>query len=113
MAFAMIGEVMDTIHGGMSKSFFRRCLEWQTNAVRITNKEVGFVHGRIEHEFHGPKNRRYYRERWQILVDYKYDPDTDLVYDSQGLIQLVGKPALEQAIKMYNRSRHEDSIEEC
>jgi hypothetical protein len=112
MAFAMIGEVYNTIHRGMLPSFFRRCYEWQSRALRVTNKEVGFVPGRIEHYFHGPKNRRYYRERWQIMVDAKFDPDHNLIYDAAGVVQLVGNPRLEQDVLMYNRSRHEDSIEE-
>lgn len=112
MAFAMIGEVKNTIHKGMSPAFFRKCLEWQKRAVHVTHKEVGFVQGRIEHMFHGPKARRYYRERWQIVIAHAFDPDFDLTYDEAGVLQLIGKPAFEQAIRMYNRSRFEDSIEE-
>ncbi len=112
MAFACIGEVQDTVHGGMTAAFKRRCAEWQTRAMRVTKGEVGFAPGRIEHNFHGPKKRRFYRERWGVLIDHAYDPDTDLVHDNQGLIQLAGKPALEQDIRLYNRSRFEDSIEE-
>lgn len=111
MAFAMVGEVKNTIHKGMSKGFFERCFEWQDSAMEITKKEVGFCKGTITHSFHGPKNRRYYRERWQILIDHKYDPKKDIMYDSAGVIRLKGKPDLEQAIRLYNRSRHEDSIE--
>lgn len=112
MAWAMIGEVESTIHAKMAPSFFRRLKEWQARAVRVTHKEVGFTVGRIEHHFHGPKGRRYYRERWQILVDHSFDPDTDLMRDAQGLLHVVGKPGLESAIRKYNRSRHEDSIED-
>jgi hypothetical protein len=112
MGFAMIGRVKDTIHNGMTPSFFELCYEWQQRALQITNGEVGFSVGRIEHWFHGPKNRRYYRERWQILVENKYDPKVDLRRDDQGIIYLVGKPKLEHAIIKYNRSRLEDSIEE-
>lgn len=112
MAFAMIGEVEKTVHGSMSAAFKRRCNEWQARVRRVTHDEVGFVHGRIEHMFHGPKKRRYYRERWQILIDHCYNPDTDLMYDAQGLPIIVGKPALEHAIRQYNRSRMEDSIEQ-
>lgn len=111
MAWAMIGKVDSTIHKGMSPSFFRRCREWQARAIRQTHGEVGFVNGRIEHHFHGSKKNRYYRERWQVLVDHGYDPDKDLVHDELGLIQIVGKPGLERAIREYNRSRHEDSID--
>lgn len=112
MAFAMIGRVKDTIHRGMSPNFFELCYEFQQRAMQITNGEVGFSVGRIEHMFHGPKNRRYYRERWQILIDNKFDPKVDLRRDGQGIQYLVGKPKLEHAIIKYNRSRLEDSIEE-
>jgi hypothetical protein len=111
MAWAMIGDVAATIHGGLPASFFRLCREWQSRAMRITQGQVGFTPGRIEHSFHGSKAKRYYRERWQILIDNHFDPDRDLMYDAQGVLQLVGNPALEQAIRLYNRSRAEDSTE--
>jgi hypothetical protein len=113
MAWAMIGEAEATVHRAMSAAYLRRCKEWQARAVRVTGGEVGFVPGRIEHHFHGPKARRYYRERWQILVDAGFNPDTDLMHDAQGVIQIVGKPKLEAAIRKYNRARCEDSIEEA
>lgn len=112
MAFGMIGEIRDTIHKKMDASFFRRCYEWQDRAVAITKGQVGFVHGFMKHGFHGPKKRRQYRERWQILWEHGYSPDRDLVYDAQGVLHLVGKPDLEQDIRLYNRFRSEDSIDE-
>lgn len=112
MAWACLGEVESTIHKGMGAGYVRRCKEWQARAVRQSQHEVGFTVGRIEHHFHGPKARRYYRERWQILVEAGFNPDTDLSYDAQGVIHIVGKPRLEQAIRKYNRARYEDSIEE-
>jgi hypothetical protein len=112
MAWAMIGDTDGTIHRKMSPSFFAKVRDWQERAMRVTQGQIGFTPGRIEHAFHGPKKRRYYRERWQILVDHGFDPVRDLMYDEQGLVQLVGKPALEQALRVYNRSRFEDSIEE-
>lgn len=113
MGFAMIGEVDKTIHRGMTPAFFELCREWQDRAMQVTHGEVGFAVGRIEHAFHGPKNRRYYRERWQILVDNAFDPKRDLRHDQNGIVVLVGKPKLEHAIIKYNRARLEDSIEEC
>lgn len=111
-AFACIGETKDTIHRMMHPSFFRKCYEWQDKAMMITHGEVGFSTGRIEHKWHGMKSRRYYRERWQILVDHKYDPDKMLMNDPQGLTILIGNNKLEQAIRLYNRSRMEDGIDE-
>jgi hypothetical protein len=112
MAFAMIGETKDTIHGMMHPSFFRKCYEWQDKALSVTNGEVGFTTGRIEHQWHGRKNRRYYRERWQILVDHKYDPDKQLTHDEQGIAIISGNHKLEHAIYQYNNSRMEDGIDE-
>jgi hypothetical protein len=112
MAWAAIGDAARSVHKGMSDGFKRACLAWQTRATKLTHREVGFVPGRIEHHFHGPKKRRYYRERWQILVANGYDPETDLMRDAQGVVHIVGKPALEKSIRQYNRARLEDSIEE-
>ncbi len=112
MAWAMAGDVKKSVHEGMTPAFKRLCREWQDRATRLTHREVGFSVGRVEHHFHGPKKRRYYRERWQILVDHAFDPEKDLMRDAQGVVHLVGKPALESAIRKYNRARHEDSIED-
>jgi hypothetical protein len=111
MAWASLGSVVESsVHAGMSDDFKQRCTEWQNRVVPMTHKQVGYSAGRLEHSFHGPKKRRYYRERWQILVDNKFQPSKDLRYDDQGVLQLVGKPNLEAAIRAYNRSRAEDDI---
>jgi hypothetical protein len=112
MAFAMIGETKDTIHKMMHPSFFRKCYEWEARAMQVTKGEVGFTPGFIQHRWHGRKNRRYYRERWQILVDHSYDPDKMLTHNEQGIATLVGNHKLEHAIYQYNVSRMEDGIDE-
>ena len=113
MAWAMIGDVDSTIHGKMSPSFFRKCREWQALACHVTHgDDLGYVKGRIEHHFHGPKAARQYRERWQILIDNDYDPDKDIAKDAQGLTVLTNKPKLLGDIRDYFRARNEDSIED-
>lgn len=112
MAFAMVGKTLSTINKMIYPSFSRKCVEWQNKAVTVTNNQVSFIPGFIKHKFHGPKNRRYYRERWKILVDNQYDPDTQLIHDGQGIAVLTGNHQLEAAIYDYNLSRFEDSIEE-
>lgn len=110
MAFGTIGNVVNTIHKGMHANFFKRCVEWQFRAIRFSGMEVGYVPGFIKHKFHGKKVNRKYRERWQILIHFKFDPDADLDYDTQGLYRLVGKPGLEKAIRHYMLERNEDEI---
>lgn len=112
MCFGMINDVQSTIHGKMSKPFGDSCVAWQTKAYQITQGQVGFTTGRIEHFYHGKKKNRKYRERWDILTKHKFDPFIDLRYDHQGLIQLVGKPQLEHDIHLYNLVRQEDALED-
>lgn len=112
MAWALIGRVNESIHGGMGDGFRRKCYEWQNHAMKVTNAHVGFVPGTLQHHFHGPKAKRFYRERWQILIDSKFDPDKDLHRDQQGLLYVVNKPRLVNDISAYMRSRNEDSIDE-
>jgi hypothetical protein len=112
MGWGMIGEIAGTANSKISKEYKTRCIDWQTDAVQITKNEIGFTPGNIKHSFHGPKKKRYYQSRWQILIKHHFNPDKDLRYDNRGVMQLVGKPALEQDIKLYNRSRMEDSIDE-
>lgn len=110
MAFGSIGEVNKTIKKGMHENFFKLCREWQYKAFRHTNGMLGYVPGFIKHKHHGPKNRRYYRERWDILIKNHFDPVGDLVHDTQGLIKLIGKPHLLNECRKYMLSRHEDDI---
>ena len=111
MAWAMIGDVKSSVHGGMSQSFKDRANRWQADACRVTyGDSIGYVMGRIEHHFHGPKAKRKYRERWQIFIDNKFDPDQDLAYDSNGLLYVLNKPRLLQDIKEYFIQRSEDEI---
>lgn len=112
MAWAMINKVERSVHGKMTAAFKRRVDEWQDRAFQVTHGHLGYVPGRIEHSFHGPKAKRFYRERWQILVDAGFDPDKDLRRDAQGLLYIVGKPQLLEDIRQYMRSRNEDSIDE-
>lgn len=112
MAWSLINQVDHSVHQKMSDSFKRRCHEWQTNAFRETNGHLAAIPGLIHHNWHGSKRKRYYRERWQILVDNHFDPDTDLRRDAAGVLYLVGKPQLQEDIRRYFRSRNEDGIDE-
>ncbi len=112
MAWACINQVERSIHRGMTDGYRRAAEDWQRKAIRKSMKEVGYVNGRIEHFWHGSKKHRFYKERWQILIEHAFDPLQDLMRDEQGVIHIVGKPALERALRKYNRSRLEDGIDE-
>jgi len=54
--------------------------------------------------FHGSKQHSLYRQRYQILIENRFDPLSDLRRDWQGIYQLSGdKPALRDAIRAILR----------
>lgn len=112
MAWSMIGGVERAVPNKMNESFVRLCKQWQEDAFVMTRGNVGYLSGRIEHRFHGPKSARQYVSRSQLFTTHNFDPCTHLKRDEQGVLYVDGKPNLEEDIKMYLRSRNEDSIEE-
>lgn len=112
MALGCRGYYSHSVHSMMGGNFKELIHAWQRRAMQLTHGHIGWVKGRIEHFFHGSMPKRNYVGRWEILVKHNFDPVLDLQRDSQGLITLVGKPQLEHDIKMYNRHRCEDSIDE-
>lgn len=112
MALGCRGYYSHSVHSAMKGSFMEACHLWQKKAMQLTHGRIGAVHGFIKHYFHGPMERRYYVNRWEILIKHGYDPILHLHKDGQGVIYLAGNPLLEHAIQEYNRNRLEDSIEE-
>lgn len=111
MAYACVGEAANSLHHAHQGGFRRKIMEWQDHAMTLTHGEVGHSTGHIEHSFHGSYGNRQYDKRWQVLLEHKYDPDTDIMWDEQGLVTLRGnKPELERSIRAYNRIRQEDDI---
>lgn len=109
MAMALIDRVGDSIHGGMTEGYKRPLYQWQKRALHHINKNISYVPGTIEHGWHGPKKSRKYVERWDVLAKWKFDPDTDLKKNVQGVIELAGnKPGMAHDIDMYLRQRDED-----
>lgn len=110
MAMAMINRVNDSIHGGMSVGYRRPLLAWQERAQHHMPGGLSYVPGTIEHLWHGPKSARKYVDRWGILVEHWFDPDTDLKRNTTGVLELAGnKPALGRDIYRYMAGRDEDS----
>ncbi len=111
IAWSCLGDVKGTYNPAISEGYKAACLAYQERARRASQGIIGYTPGRITHHFHGSKRRRGYWDRWQILVKFKYDPLKDLRYTKEGVIHLRGKHKLEHAIRLYNRNRREDSID--
>lgn len=112
MAAALIGCAHETLPKGIHQHYRNALLEWQARAEKHIQRDVGFIPGMISHHWHGKKRDRKYVERWQVLIDEKYDPLKDLKRDSQNLWQLTDRNwKLRDKMRLYMRQRQEDSID--
>lgn len=85
---------------------------WRDRALKYIKKNVGYVDGLILHHWHGKKIDRRYQDRGTILTDAQFNPEIDLIKDTQGLWQLnIENIALRDGIRNYFRARQEDSID--
>jgi len=79
---------------------------------RVKNLRFGYVPTTIRHYFHGVKKNRKYAERWQILINHDYNPDTFVTRRDDGLLvptSLCPQGLLEDIMK-YFRERNEDDF---
>jgi len=116
MAHALIGEVDQSMHPSVEGPYREKLREWQYRCDKHIRRNVGFVEGLLLHYWHGKKIDRRYWERWKILVNNHFNPDLDLKYDSQGVLQLTDRGdarsiELRDKIRAYFELRNEDSID--
>ena len=116
MAAGLFGFMDQTMLKTFTPAYRDRLMQWQARAERFVRRNVGQVRGTIFHQFHGKKVDRKYVDRWQILVDNKFNPLTDIKRDSQGLWQLhddgsLRAITLRNQLREYFRVRNEDSID--
>lgn len=106
MALALAGLAEYSYHGGVHDSYKRKVLEFQK---RCKGLKIDYVNGTILHHFHGSQADRKYADRWNILVEHKYDVDKDIYYESNGLLKLTenGK-RLQKDMDDYFKGRKED-----
>jgi hypothetical protein len=115
MAFALIGELDHALRRKFNPGYTTPMYTWERNAVNgVINKNIGCMPGLVIHYWHGPKGKRLYGSREQILVDWSFDPATDLIKDAQGIYQLVVRDdrqrGLRAALMGYARRRDEDAL---
>lgn len=110
MALAMVGAVEKSIPGGTHPNYLAALKVWESRALTHINKNVGYVPGTIEHEFHGSKAARGYLNRWDMFIRHGFDPINDLKRNTFGVLEWAGnKPELEREWHLYLKSRAEDA----
>jgi hypothetical protein len=113
MAASLVGELNFYLNKGFTKEYSRNLMLWQERAEKHIRRNVGYVDGMLIHYYHGSVTNRGYENRNDILIKNKFNPDTDLKKDWQGLWQLVDHGdersiGLRDGIRSYFRQRNED-----
>jgi len=86
--------------------------KFSVSALHHIQKNIGYLPHTIEHFWHGPKPKRRYIERWDIIIKHEFDPFEDLKRNVFGVLELAGnKPDLTRDIDIYFLMRDEDSNE--
>lgn len=113
MLTACVSKIEDSFHPDVSEGYKDYLFRWQERANIYLKRNLGYVPMVVRHLFHGAKKHRFYGQRWRILVDYQFNPYTDLKVDASGVYQLIVENdrqiALRDALYKYFRSRQEDS----
>lgn len=107
MAMSWLGIVEKTFNDKLSDGYKNSVLEYQNRCKDII---LGYVPGVIRHHFHGYKKKRFYGERWQILINHEYDPYIHLKKNDIGLLIPSEKCSnnMTKDIMNYFISREED-----
>lgn len=111
MFSCMVGKGGDTCNRKLHPNYRAAVLDWQRKADRVIQGDLGHVPGTIMHNWHGPKAKRKYHTRWEILVRHQFDPTVDTTKNAQGVLELTtDKIGLRDDIRRYFLQRSEDEI---
>jgi len=107
MMLSLLGNGIKALNEKSTDGYKESVLEYQN---KVSNMRFGYIPGMIRHYFHGSKKNRKYSERWQILIDHNFDPNTHLVHDNIGVL-IPSKDCPHQLlddIHQYFAERNED-----
>jgi hypothetical protein len=115
MAFALIGKAEQSLEKNLTEAYKNVIRAYGDRCVQNLKMNVGYVPLHISHSWHGKKADRRYHDRWKILVDCKYDPNTDIYPDENGIFKLhTYEPRqieFRNRLRQYFAVRGEDSID--
>jgi len=81
---------------------------WVLYKEKFKDIKYSYVDGLIIHYWHGDLKDRKYSERSDVLMSLNYNPDEDISYDENGVLQFTEKgKRLEIPIKEYFEARRE------
>lgn len=97
----------------LSRGYIENLKRWARRCDLHIRQNVGYVPGTCLHFWHGRSEKRGYSKRWEIVSFHNFDPDQDLVVDTNGLYmwRQGHKPHLKHDLRLSASERNEDSIE--
>ena len=112
MAMCFIGRGKHSVPKKAHKCYIQRVLAFESLCEKYIEHNIGYVEGIVHHFWHGKKKDRRYQDRWSVILDNDFNPDTDISYDINRILQLNGnKPRLRDDLRNYFNARNEDSVD--
>jgi hypothetical protein len=118
MALALINMAHLSLPKDVPREYRVMVMDWQDRVWKQFHGMIGYVNGTIIHGWHGRFTDRRYQQRWEIIIQTKFNPWTDLVVNEQGVFEwdLVDSqnhpdPRLPLLMIKYFEERNEDTIE--
>ena len=110
MALALVGSAVGSAPGNIDIEYKNKLIDFE-NKCKKANLCLGYIQGTVLHHWHGRLADRKYGERWNILINNKYNPLTDITRSHRcGLIQLTEEGRrMKQEIRQYFEDRNEDN----
>jgi len=119
MAMSLVGKTHQAINvpkemtvSVCNNGYHRTMLRWGERAFKIVKGNIGYTPTLAIHYYHGNKINRGYNTRWRILTENNYDPETDIVRNTQGL-WVINPDRIEiiRGLNHYFSQRNEDSVD--
>ena len=107
MAMSLIDKADMALKEEVTHDYKNEMMRYQD---KVRGMRLGYVPTVIRHYYHGDKAKRYYNERWQILVRHKYSPNEHIRRGENGVLEgteTCPKELLEEIME-YFKSRDED-----
>ena len=109
MLAAIVGKAHLSYPSNVHENYKKIVLDWQARAEKVIKRDLGFTRGSIHHFFHGQKRKRFYANRWALLINNNFNPATDIRKNCYGLWEICSdKVGLRDDIRKYFLSRDED-----
>ena len=105
---SVIGVFKKSMRENLSEHVRRQIESWASSVYNATKGSFGYTDGIAYTMFHGTRDKRSYRKRYEVLRDNDFDPRSDIALSDAGVWEWASdKPKLHSDVRAYFRSRKE------